>query len=100
VLHKSLGDFAVNYELNVHCGEPSRMMPLYTELHRHILDVFNEYGVQIMTPNYDSDPADLKLVPKEQWYAAPAKAGTDEPSPSIVREEMKNAIGSRLDGAM
>jgi hypothetical protein len=40
-------------------------------------------------------------VPKEHWYAAPAaKAGTDEPSPSIVREEMKNAIGSRLDGAM
>jgi small-conductance mechanosensitive channel len=101
VLQKSLGDFAVNYELNVHCGEPSRMMSLYTELHRHILDVFNEYGVQIMTPNYDSDPADLKLVPKEHWYAAPAaKAGTDEPSPSIVREEMKNAIGSRLDGAM
>ncbi|MGZ8216828.1 mechanosensitive ion channel family protein [Methylomagnum sp.] len=93
VLQRSLGDFAVNYELNAHCGEPSRMMPLYTELHRNILDVFNEYGVQIMTPNYQSDPADLKLVPKEQWHAAPAaaKAGTgeDEPSPPIVRAEWK-----------
>ena len=77
VLHNSLGDFAVTYELNVHCGEPARMMHFYTEIHRNILDVFNEYVVQIMTPNYESDPPDPKLVPKEQWHAAPAcRTGT------------------------
>lgn len=48
------------------------MLPLYTALHRNILDVFNEYGVQIMTPAYRADPPEPKLVPKEQWYAAPA----------------------------
>ena len=72
VLHQSLGDFAVNYELNVYCDEASRMPRFYTELHRRILDVFNEYGVQIMTPNYESDPAEPKLVPPGEWYAAPA----------------------------
>jgi hypothetical protein len=44
----------------------------YTELHRRILDVFNEYAVQIMTPAYESDAAEPKVVPRDQWYAAPA----------------------------
>jgi small-conductance mechanosensitive channel len=72
VLQRSLGDFAVNYELNAYCNEPTAMMRLYTELHRHILDVFNEYGVQIMTPAYEGDPDQPKIVPRGQWHAAPA----------------------------
>ncbi|QSA97847.1 mechanosensitive ion channel family protein [Methylococcus sp. EFPC2] len=79
ILQKSLGDFAVNYELNVHCDDASAMMALYTALHRNILDVFNEYEVQIMTPAYVSDPEQLKVVPKAQWYAAPAPSkGAEE----------------------
>jgi small-conductance mechanosensitive channel len=74
VLHQALGDFAVNYEINVYCNDPHRMAAVYTDLHRSILDVFNEYGVQIMTPAYESDPREPKLVPKEQWFSAPAKA--------------------------
>jgi small-conductance mechanosensitive channel len=73
VLQTALGDFCVTYEINVYCDTPQQMAVLYTELHRHILDVFNEYGVQIMTPAYESDPNQPKIVPKEQWYAAPAK---------------------------
>ncbi len=72
VLQTGLGDFAVTYELNAHCGDPKVMAQLYTALHRSILDVFNEYGVAIMTPAYVSDPAEPKVVPKDQWYAAPA----------------------------
>ena len=45
---------------------------LYTEMHRNIHDVFNENGVQIMTPAYVSDPVEPKSVPKEQWYTPPA----------------------------
>jgi len=74
VLHKALGDFAVTYELNVFCRDAREMIPMYTDLHRNILDVFNEYGVQIMTPAYEQDPDQPKVVPKEQWHAAPAKA--------------------------
>jgi small-conductance mechanosensitive channel len=73
VLQKSLGDFCVLYEINVYCDSPSEMATLYTRLHRNILDVFNEYGVQIMTPAYEGDPEQPKVVPKEQWFAAPAK---------------------------
>jgi len=72
VIQKALGDFAVTYELNVFCDDPHNMELIYTALHQNILDVFNEYGVQIMTPAYRSDPAQPKLVPKDQWYAAPA----------------------------
>jgi small-conductance mechanosensitive channel len=74
VLQKALGDFCVTYELNVPCGDARSMGLLYTELHRNILDVFNEYGVQIMTPAYEGDPPVPKLVPKDQWYLAPAAA--------------------------
>jgi len=75
VRHHSLGDFAVNYELNAYCDDAQAMMPLYTALHRQILDVFNEYGVQIMTPAYEGDPERPKLVPRERWFAAPAAPG-------------------------
>jgi small-conductance mechanosensitive channel len=79
VLQQALGDFCITYELNAHCKEPQRMAQLYSALHQNILDVFNEYGVQIMTPAYEVDPAQPKVVPKDQWYAAPARgpAGTE-----------------------
>jgi len=73
VLQKSLGDFAVNYELNVHCADASESPRLYDRLHQNIQDVFNEYEVQIMTPAYESDTPEPKIVPKERWYAEPAR---------------------------
>jgi small-conductance mechanosensitive channel len=76
VHQRSLGDFCVTYELNAFCDAPDRMRFLYTDLHRNILDVFNEYGVQIMTPAYEGDPDRLKVVPKERWYTEPARPPT------------------------
>ena len=73
VLQTALGDFSVTYELNVYSDNPAQMKIAYTELHRNILDVFNEYGVQIMTPSYESDTEQPKVVPRDQWYVAPAK---------------------------
>jgi small-conductance mechanosensitive channel len=71
----ALGDFAVTYQINAHCDEPSRMHRLYSDLHRNILDVFNEQGVQIMTPAYESDPAEPKIVlPGRSQGPPPAKA--------------------------
>jgi len=46
---------------------------IYTDLHGNILDLFNEYGVQIMVPGYEGDPDQPKVVPRDQWYAAPAR---------------------------
>ncbi|HKX57283.1 MAG TPA: mechanosensitive ion channel family protein [Xanthomonadales bacterium] len=74
VLQRELGDFAVNYELNAYYNNEHQILRIYSELHAHIQDVFNEYGVQIMSPAYEMDPREAKIVPKEQWYAAPAKS--------------------------
>jgi len=79
VLQRKLGDFCVEYEVNAYCRDAQAMMALYTALHRNILDVFNEYSVQIMTPAYVADPQQAKLVSKERWYLPPAKAGPRPP---------------------
>jgi small-conductance mechanosensitive channel len=73
VLQKALGDFSVTYEVNAYCDTPHLMLAHYAALHRNILDVFNEYGVQIMTPAYEGDPAQPKVVSRSDWYLAPAK---------------------------
>ena len=84
VLHRKLADFAVEYEINAHCRDAQAMMAVYTALHRNILDVFNEYGVQIMTPAYVHDPEQPKLVPAEQWYTPPARHETPAGMRSVV----------------
>lgn len=81
VLQRSLGDFCIVYEINVFTRSPRTMEQTYSNLHRNILDVFNEYGVQIMTPAYESDPREAKLVPPEQWFAAPASVASGIPEP-------------------
>jgi small-conductance mechanosensitive channel len=85
VLQKTLGTFAVDYVINVYCDNPTAMFPLYSALHRSILDVFNEHNVQIMTPAYEGDPERPKVVPRDQWFAAPAEpvpGGTNGPRPA------------------
>jgi len=79
VLQKALGDFCVTYEINAYCDQPQAMAGLYTALHRNILDVFNEYGVQIMTPAYVADTAQPKVVPRAGWYEAPATKDGEGP---------------------
>jgi small-conductance mechanosensitive channel len=77
VLHKSLGDFAVQYEVNAYVDSADDLAGRYTELHAHILDVFNEHGVQIMTPAYEGDTPEPKVVPRERWFEAPSRRQPD-----------------------
>jgi len=75
VRQTALNDFYVVYRL-VTCSSAERPRArgeVLSDLHAHIQDVFNEYGVQIMSPNYEADPPEPQVVPKEKWYAAPAK---------------------------
>jgi hypothetical protein len=44
-----------------------------------VQDVFNEHGVQIMSPHYLGDPAQEKIVPPAKWYAPPAEASSRKP---------------------
>jgi small-conductance mechanosensitive channel len=77
VLQKSLDDFYVTYELNAYTNRPLEMAEIYSALHKNVQDAFNEYGVQIMSPSYWSDPNQVKIVPKERWYTPPAKPPDD-----------------------
>ena len=81
ILQKGLGDFAITYEINAYCDDPVNMYFMYTDLHRNILDVFNENNIQIMTPAYEGDPEIPKVVPKDQWNTPLAKKEIKESNP-------------------
>ena len=74
VFQHALSDYYPEYRLvcqAIHSTSLSRAEAL-TALHANIQDVFNEYGVQIMSPHYMNDPAEAKVVAEKDWYAAPA----------------------------
>jgi small-conductance mechanosensitive channel len=73
VYQRALSDFYVEYELFASLADPWQRVPSLSELHARILDEFNEHGVQIMSPHYFGQPKHAVVVPKEQWYAAPAR---------------------------
>jgi len=73
VFQMSLDDFAVNYTLMFCLEEQHMRVAVLSSLHANIQDLFNEHGVQIMTPNYMGDPDRPKVVPKAQWFTAPAQ---------------------------
>jgi len=52
--------------------QPQRRLRILAALHANIQDAFNEYGVQIMSPHYESDPSGQKVVEPNRWHAAPA----------------------------
>lgn len=81
VFQTALADFYPEYRLVAQAvpSEPRSRAELLTMLHANIQDVFNEYGVQIMSPHYLGDPAQEKWVPKERWFAAPAREPGRQP---------------------
>jgi small-conductance mechanosensitive channel len=89
VLKRALEDFYVKYELNAYSRDASQLLQLYSALHQNILDEFNEHGVQIMSPHFFGQPDHSVVVPKEQWYAAPARRPAD--GPGLVKGSDKGA---------
>ncbi|MEY3759982.1 MAG: hypothetical protein RIR39_1473, partial [Pseudomonadota bacterium] len=77
VIQSALSDFYVEYRLCVQVERPEIRRITLTALHANIQDVFNEYGVQIMSPHYENDPLEKVWVPKEQWFEAPAEDGVN-----------------------
>ncbi|MEX0278558.1 MAG: mechanosensitive ion channel family protein [Ruegeria sp.] len=66
VLWTALADYAINYQINGYTTRGSIIPKIRSDLHRNIVAVFNENGVQIMTPSYMADPPDPK-IPSEEW---------------------------------
>ncbi|WP_296509487.1 mechanosensitive ion channel family protein [Rhodoferax sp.] len=58
--------------------EPRPRAEVLSALHANIQDVFNTFGVQIMSPQYIADPAVAKTVPPAQWAPPPARPHSPE----------------------
>lgn len=75
VLQQQLNDFYVSYEINAYTDQPSLIIQIYSELHQHIQDQFNEAGVEIMSPHYSSlRDGNTIAIPKQyrpKEYKAP-----------------------------
>ena len=52
VLQTSLEDFYVAYQVNAYIREANKQAVIYSDLHRHIQDVCNERGIEILSPHY------------------------------------------------
>jgi small-conductance mechanosensitive channel len=72
VVQRELSDFYVQYQVLAHMEEGRNRAAVISELHAQIQDAFNEYGAQIMSPHFESQPDRRVYVPKTEWYAAPA----------------------------
>jgi hypothetical protein len=67
-------DWYTSYELQVRLLPATTLPEGRNALHSSIIDVFNEFGVQIMSPNFVMQPKAAVVVPQEAWYTAPAVA--------------------------
>jgi small-conductance mechanosensitive channel len=74
VLQRALEDFYVRYQLIVALDCRASPAETLDALLANIQDAYNEHGVQIMSPHYEVDPERPAIVPRDQWYAAPATA--------------------------
>ena len=81
VFQTALSDFYPEYRLVCQAvpSEPRPRAEVLSALHENIQDVFNENGVQIMSPHYLADPAEPKLVPPDQAHAGPLRRGDPAP---------------------
>lgn len=52
VLQTSLDDFYVSYQINAYTHAADKAAVIYSQLHAHIQDAFNEAGVEILSPHY------------------------------------------------
>ncbi|WP_081061900.1 mechanosensitive ion channel family protein [Burkholderia territorii] len=72
VLQTSLSDYYIEYTLVAPIDRPELHPRVQSDLHAHIIDVFNEHGVQIMSPHFRAQPDQAVVVPQAEWYRAPA----------------------------
>lgn len=81
VFQTALSDFYPEYRLVCQAvpSEPRPRAEVLSVLHANIQDVFNEHGVQIMSPHYRGDPAEPKLVLPADPYAAPPRRSETPP---------------------
>lgn len=76
VFQTGLEDFYVAYEINAYVREANRQGAIYSNLHQNIQDVFNERGIEIMSPHYraarDGSATTIPSEYRPKDYKAPS----------------------------
>jgi small-conductance mechanosensitive channel len=72
VLQTGLSDFYPEYRLVAVIDQPETRGRVLSTLHANIQDLFNEYGIQIMSPHYRADPLEPLVVPPDRRNPPPA----------------------------
>ncbi|MBD1433685.1 mechanosensitive ion channel family protein [Sphingobacterium sp. DN00404] len=52
ILQTSLDDFYVTYQINAYTRNPHKQAAIYSELHKHVLDVFHAAGIELLSPHF------------------------------------------------
>ena len=78
VFQRALSDFYAEYELFAYTDRPLERVATLSVLHGNIQDVFNEHGVQILSPHFVLQPKEAVVVPPSGWYPAPARRPDSE----------------------
>lgn len=88
VMQVALSDFYPEYRLVAYATAetPRQRAEVLNRLHQQIIDVFNEYEVQITSPHFVQEPANSHVIPKEEWHRAPAVAKASDPVPPVASD--------------
>jgi len=102
VLQKSLGDFYVEYELNVYTKQPKKMAVLRSELNNSILQAFNQANVEILSPHYNAyrdgngTTVPMSEVPDDP-NGSPGTKGPKEPNKPEEPAPPKTVVDQVID---
>jgi small-conductance mechanosensitive channel len=72
VIQRQLSDFYVEYTLVTRLNIEKLRVKSTSDLYSQILDAFNEFGVQIMSPHFMVQPNSSVVVPSSKWHSPPA----------------------------
>lgn len=79
VLQTSLDDFYVSYQLCVYTKNPEKQASINSALNSNIQDVFNENGVEIMSPHYRAERnGEQTTIPTDYATATPLEQPKQE----------------------
>lgn len=80
VLQLSLKDSFVTYELNAYTRDPAKMVFIYSDLHQHIQDGFNEAGITVTVPHF----VNVDLGKDEEKKFEANRRGISNDNPAMI----------------
>ena len=78
VLQTKLDDWYVVYQINAYTRHPEKMALIYSQLHQNIQDLFNEAGIEIMSPHFMGVRQANQVFMPDEYLRKDEKKGTGE----------------------